>query len=231
MPRSLKKGPFVDAHLMEKIEKMMRSSEKRPIKTWSRRSTITPEFVGFIFEVHNGRTFVSVHVTEKMVGHKLGEFAPTRIFRGPGEYEVKGVFIKGYDSAHDEENGDLRGHNTIYVIESSGLRICHLGDIGSVPDLDLLEEIGSIDILLVPIGGVYTIDPKQAIEIVNQLDPKMIVPMHYQDPDISISKQLASVDDFLTLMQGKKIEHLDEIKVESSTIPLERRVVVLSKVD
>jgi len=111
------------------------------------------------------------------------------------------------------------------------LRICHLGDIGSVPDLDLLEEIGSIDILLVPIGGVYTIDPKQAIEIVNQLDPKMIVPMHYQDPDISISKQLASVDDFLTLMQGKKIEHLDEIKVESSTIPLERRVVVLSKVD
>jgi small subunit ribosomal protein S19 len=84
MGRSLKKGPFVDAKLMKKVERRMRSSSKEPIKTWSRRSTIPPDFIGFTFLVHNGRTHLSVYITEEMVGHKLGEFAPTRVFRGHG---------------------------------------------------------------------------------------------------------------------------------------------------
>ena len=84
MGRSLKKGPFVDAKLMKKVEGRMRSSSKEPIKTWSRRSTIPPEFIGFTFLVHNGRTHLSVYITEEMVGHRLGEFAPTRVFRGHG---------------------------------------------------------------------------------------------------------------------------------------------------
>jgi small subunit ribosomal protein S19 len=84
MGRSLKKGPFVDAKLMKKVEGRMRSSSKEPIKTWSRRSTIPPDFIGFTFLVHNGRTHLSVYITEEMVGHKLGEFAPTRTFRGHG---------------------------------------------------------------------------------------------------------------------------------------------------
>ena len=82
MGRSLKKGPFVDQHLLDKIDKMAEASVKKPIKTWSRRSTITPDFVGHTFMVHNGKIFNSVFVTENMVGHKLGEFAPTRIFKG-----------------------------------------------------------------------------------------------------------------------------------------------------
>ncbi len=81
MPRSLRKGPFVDAKLYEKVQRLSASGERRPIKTWSRRSMITPEFVGHTFLVHDGRKHVSVFVTENMVGHKLGEFAPTRIFR------------------------------------------------------------------------------------------------------------------------------------------------------
>ncbi|MCX7704839.1 MAG: 30S ribosomal protein S19 [bacterium] len=84
--RSLKKGPFVDRILIEKLEKMKAAGKKEPIKTWSRRSTIIPEFVGYTFAVHNGRTFVNVYITENMVGHKLGEFAPTRIFRGHGAH-------------------------------------------------------------------------------------------------------------------------------------------------
>src|SRR5262245_66121561 len=84
MGRSLKKGPFVDAKLMKKVERRIRSSSNEPIKTWSRRSTIPPEFIGFTFLVHNGRTHLSVYITEEMVGHKLGEFAPTRVFRGHG---------------------------------------------------------------------------------------------------------------------------------------------------
>lgn len=81
MPRSLKKGPYVDAKLLKKIGKMNALGERRTIKTWSRRSMITPEFVGHTFAVHNGKKFVSVFVTENMVGHKLGEFSPTRTFR------------------------------------------------------------------------------------------------------------------------------------------------------
>ena len=82
MPRSVKKGPFVDGHLLSKISAALDSKDKRAIKTWSRRSTIIPEAIGLTFAVHNGRKFVPVFVTENMVGHKLGEFAPTRTFHG-----------------------------------------------------------------------------------------------------------------------------------------------------
>jgi small subunit ribosomal protein S19 len=85
MTRSLKKGPFIDEKLFDKVIKMGNSGEKKVIKTWARRSAISPEMVGFTFAVHNGRKFQPVYVTENMVGHKLGEFAPTRIFKGHGE--------------------------------------------------------------------------------------------------------------------------------------------------
>ena len=82
MSRSLKKGPFVDGHLMKKVEAAQASRDKRPLKTWSRRSTILPEFIGLTIAVHNGRQHVPVYINENMVGHKLGEFAPTRKFTG-----------------------------------------------------------------------------------------------------------------------------------------------------
>ena len=82
MPRSLKKGPFIDIHLMEKVQKAVDSNDKRPIKTWSRRSMIVPEMVGLTLAIHNGRQHVPVLINEDMVGHKLGEFAPTRTYRG-----------------------------------------------------------------------------------------------------------------------------------------------------
>jgi len=82
VPRSVKKGPYVDPKLMKKVKKMIDTGEKKIIKTWSRRSTIVPEFIGFTFAVHNGNKFIPVYVTENMVGHKLGEFAPTRTYRG-----------------------------------------------------------------------------------------------------------------------------------------------------
>jgi small subunit ribosomal protein S19 len=82
MGRSVKKGPFIDRHVIKKVEEMNRSNQKKVVKTWSRRSTIVPELVGHTFAVHNGRKFIPVFVTENMVGHKLGEFAPTRTFHG-----------------------------------------------------------------------------------------------------------------------------------------------------
>lgn len=84
MPRSLKKGPFIDQKLLAKIDVAIAADDKKPIKTWSRKSMIIPDFVGLNFAVHNGKTFVPVYVTENMVGHKLGEFAPTRLFRAHG---------------------------------------------------------------------------------------------------------------------------------------------------
>ncbi|MFV1951210.1 MAG: 30S ribosomal protein S19 [Nitrospinota bacterium] len=84
MARSIKKGSYVDSHLLKKAEKMRSSIEKKIIKTWSRRSTIIPEFVGYTFAVHNGKKFIPVYVSENMVGHKFGEFAPTRIFKTHG---------------------------------------------------------------------------------------------------------------------------------------------------
>ncbi len=82
MARSIKKGPFIDLHLATKVDKAQSAGDRKMIKTWSRRSTITPDFVGLTFAVHNGKKFVTVFVTENMVGHKLGEFAPTRTFHG-----------------------------------------------------------------------------------------------------------------------------------------------------
>ena len=89
MARSIKKGPFVDGHLMKKVEAAQAAKDKRPIKTWSRRSTVLPDFVGLTIAVHNGKQHIPVYVTENMVGHKLGEFVPTRIFRGHGQSAEK----------------------------------------------------------------------------------------------------------------------------------------------
>ena len=89
MARSVKKGPFVDHHLMAKVEKMLEGGKKQVIKTWSRRSMIMPEFAGYTFAVHNGNKFVTVLVTDNMIGHKLGEFAPNRTFGGHGDKKTK----------------------------------------------------------------------------------------------------------------------------------------------
>ncbi|MDT3662168.1 MAG: 30S ribosomal protein S19 [Anaerobiospirillum sp.] len=89
MPRSLKKGPFIDAHLLKKVEQAQASTDKKPIKTWSRRSMIIPAMIGMTIAVHNGRQHVPVYVSDEMVGHKLGEFAPTRTFRGHAATDKK----------------------------------------------------------------------------------------------------------------------------------------------
>ena len=96
MPRSLKKGPFVDDHLRKKVESLNERNEKKVVKTWSRRSTILPEMVGHTIAVHNGKKFIPVYITEQMVGHKLGEFSPTRTFKG---HAVKAALEKAAAAA------------------------------------------------------------------------------------------------------------------------------------
>ena len=94
MSRSLKKGPYVDPKLLKKIEVLNRAREKKVFRTWSRRSTIVPEFIGHTLAIHNGKKFIPVYITENMVGHKLGEFSPTRTFRGHGAHTAKSTALK-----------------------------------------------------------------------------------------------------------------------------------------
>ena len=98
----------------------------------------------------------------------------------PGEYSVKGVNIVGIKTFHDKKEGAERGANTIYILETEELRVCHMGDLGAIPTEKQLEEINGIDILMVPIGGKYTLDGKEATDLVRKIEPKVIIPMHYK---------------------------------------------------
>jgi len=93
--RSLKKGPYIDSKLMRRVEEMNRAREKKVLKTWSRRSTVIPEFIGHTLAIHNGKKFIPVYITENMVGHKLGEFVPTRVFRGHGQHVAEKTPVPG----------------------------------------------------------------------------------------------------------------------------------------
>lgn len=147
---------------------------------------------------------------------------------GPGEYEVKGVMITGISSFHDKTQGSERGKNTIYHFEIEGLNVVHLGDLGHKLTEEQTEEIGTTDILLIPVGGVYTIDAKEASEVVAQLEPRIIIPMHYGTPGLKFN--LAPVEDFLKEMGVEKIEPQPKLSITKDKLPEEPQVIVLAKV-
>jgi len=147
------------------------------------------------------------------------------VIHGPGEYEIKGVHIYGYASYHDEKKGEERGENTIYVIESEGLSLCHLGDLGHLLENDIVEEIGDIDILFVPTGGVYTVDAAKATDVVRQLEPKIVIPMHYKNPKTDLD--LAPVENFCKEMGVETPERTDKLKVSGDKLPEDTKLIIL----
>jgi L-ascorbate metabolism protein UlaG (beta-lactamase superfamily) len=145
---------------------------------------------------------------------------------GPGEYEVKGVFIQGIPSFHDDKEGKEKGQNTIYVIETEEMRICHLGDLGQKQLTDeQLEKIDSVDILMIPVGGGYTIDSSAAQKIISQIEPLVVIPMHYDIPKLKI--KLDDVSNFLKAMGNKSAVPQDKFVVKSSTLPKEGMEIVI----
>ena len=150
------------------------------------------------------------------------------LISGPGEYEVKGVFIQGIDSFHDDSQGAERGKNTIYTIEAEDIRLCHLGDFGQkqLTD-DQLEKIGTVDILMIPVGGTYTIDGSEATKVIGQIEPKVVIPMHYELPGLKF--KLDNVSKFLKAMGKNSIEPQDKFTIKASALPKERdmEIVVL----
>lgn len=146
---------------------------------------------------------------------------------GPGEYEVGGVSITGVSTFHDTEKGAQRGKNTVYNISVDGLNIVHLGDLGEKLTEEQIDEIGATDILLVPVGSVYTIDAKRASDVVSQLEPKIVIPMHYAMPGLKF--ELEPVENFLKEMGFDSAEPQPKLSITKDKLPTELQVVVLSK--
>jgi L-ascorbate metabolism protein UlaG (beta-lactamase superfamily) len=155
-----------------------------------------------------------------------------KVLEGPGEYEVMGVSMVGYPSYHDNQKGVERGKNTIFVIEAEGLRIAHLGDLGHTLSDELVNEMGEVDILMIPVGGFYTIGPKEAVEIVGKIDPYFILPMHYKTPEMKaeLADKLQPVDVFLKEI-GMTSEVLPKFSLKKEDIIEDQssKVIVLEK--
>jgi len=148
------------------------------------------------------------------------------LISGPGEYEVKGVFVQGIPSFHDDKEGKEKGNNTIYVIETEEMRICHLGDLGQKQLTDeQLEKIDSVDILMIPVGGGYTIDSQSAQRIISQIEPMVVIPMHYAIP--KLKAELDDVSKFLKTMGKPSIVAQDKLTIKSSTMPKDAMEIVV----
>jgi len=148
-----------------------------------------------------------------------------KLVTGPGEYEISGVLILGIATFHDAEGGGKRGKNTIYLMEVDGVSVCHLGDLGHVLNGEQVEEIDDVDVLLLPVGGVSTINAPLAAEVVRQLEPKVVVPMHYKTP--AISRELQPVEKFLKEMGVEQINSQPKLSLTPSSLPTRTQVFLL----
>jgi len=151
------------------------------------------------------------------------------IIDGPGEYETKGVTVNGISSFHDEKKGKERGSNTVYLIEVDRIKICHLGDFGQEKLTDnQLEAIGHVDILMIPVGGNYTINGTQAAKIAKQIEPYIIIPMHYKVPKLTVD--ISGPEEFLKEMGMNKKSPVEKITLRKKDLAGKEVEVVLMKI-
>ena len=168
--------------------------------------------------------------------HAVDKVKPTArrdkpyLIDSPGEYEVGGVSIFGTPAFHDDSQGSQRGKNTIFTVVMDYLRVCHLGDLGHALTDAQKKEIGSIDVLLIPVGGVYTIDPQVAVKTIQELEPAYAIPMHYRTSkhDQKIFDQVASLEDFLK-EYGVNTKPLPQLDIDKSRLPEETEIFVLEE--
>ena len=155
-----------------------------------------------------------------------------KVVDGPGEYEIMGISIIGLASFHDHKKGEERGANTIYVIEADGMRLAHLGDLGHTLSQELIEDMGAIDILMIPVGGEFTVGPKEAADIVREIEAKIVLPMHYQEEGLNADAfgKLLPKDPFLKEM-GLPVENLPKLSIKKEELGEEQKIVVLTKKD
>ena len=168
-----------------------------------------------------------VTVSHQHVGHSYvqGIGGEPRLVTGPGEYEISGILIIGIATFHDAEGGKERGRNTVYLMEVDEVSVCHLGDLGHVLTAEQVEELGNVDVLLLPVGGVSTINAPMAAEVVRQLEPKAVVPMHYKTP--ALSWELQPVERFLKEIGVKDINPQPKLSFTRSSLPASTQVFLL----
>lgn len=145
------------------------------------------------------------------------------VVQNAGRQVIGEITFTGVDSFHDSSGGSQRGSNTIFVIEAEGLRLCHLGDLGHVLDDRQIKELGRVDVLMVPVGGFYTIGPEEAAAVVEQISPGYVLPMHYKTEYIDFP--ISQAGEFLKKFPGYRVER--EIEVTAGRLPAERQVVLL----
>lgn len=168
-----------------------------------------------------------VTISHQHPGHSYFEGIdgdPRRV-AGPGEYEINNVLIIGMATFHDDEGGNRKGKNTVYVMDIDEISVCHLGDLGHVLSTERSDGIDEVDVLMVPVGGVSTIDATVAAEVVRQLTPKVVVPMHYKTD--TIRRDLEPVDRFLKEMGIKEVSPQAKLSFNKGNLPLTTQVFLL----
>jgi L-ascorbate metabolism protein UlaG (beta-lactamase superfamily) len=147
------------------------------------------------------------------------------VLERPGEYEIHGAFMTGVGTYHDARKGAVHGPNVSFVIEMEEVRVCHLGDLGHTPTPEQVEEMSGVGVLLIPVGGHTTIDAATAAEVVNIIEPAIVVPMHYRTADVQ--SELATLERFLKEMGAKDLEPQPKLTVSRRSLPHETQVVLL----
>ena len=193
----------------------------------SRATVITDPYspdLGYTLGEHSANI---VTVSHQHAGHSYvqGIAGDPRQVTGPGEYEISGVLIIGLATYHDQARGSQRGKNTIYLMDIDEISVCHLGDLGHVLSAEQVEEIDEVDVLLIPVGAVSTINAALAAEVVRQISPKVVVPMHYQTP--ALKSTLEPVDRFLQEMGVKEISSQAKLSVTKNSLPLTTQVFLV----
>jgi len=181
------------------------------------------KFLGLKFPKHIAADIVTVsheHKDHNAVSQIEGN---PYVVSGPGEYEIKGVGIVGILSHHDAENKEL---NTIYRIEMEDLSIVHLGDLGRMLTTDEVDALDGVDILMIPVGGTYTIDATQAAKLVSEIDPIIIIPMHYQKPGLKFD--LAPVSAFLKETGQETVTAQSKLTISKGKLPEQKQIIVLA---
>jgi L-ascorbate metabolism protein UlaG (beta-lactamase superfamily) len=148
-----------------------------------------------------------------------------RVVSRPGEYDIANAFILGIPTFHDNEKGAKRGKNTVFFMEVDDVKVCHLGDLGHVPNTEQVEQMSGTDILMVPVGGVSTLDAAAAAETIGLLEPKLVIPMHYKTEVVKM--ELDPLERFLKQMGLKEVALQPKLSVTKSTLPPETKVLVL----
>ena len=168
-----------------------------------------------------------VTVSHQHPGHSYvqGIGGEPRVITGPGEYEISGILIIGIATFHDAEGGGKRGRNTIYLMEVDEVSVCHLGDLGHVLTAEQAEELGNVDILLLPVGGVSTINAPAAAEVVRRLEPKVVIPMHYKTE--ALSWELEPVGRFLKEIGVKEVNSRPKLSFTRTSLPATTQIFLL----